>query len=91
MPEVRSLLCAFHVKIAWARGLREKVPDEADRKRLKDGLERLMRMTPAIVSQSTEQNRVQADAELQRFYAINSDQVAFVEYFKREWVPKIGE
>ena len=92
MPEVPFFICGFHAAIAWARAMKEKIPDEAARSRDKSGLDRHRRLNVAKPGDYTmDQLRALANQALQQFYDQIADQVAFVEYFKREWGKKIGE
>lgn len=91
MLGIPRFLCAFHTKIAWAKGLKERVPDEAARQRLRQGLEQLMRLNslppgphhPSVI-------RTAAVGALKDFFEQHSDQPAFMEYFNKEWANKIG-
>ena len=92
MPTVRQFLCAFHAKIAWARSLREKVPDAASREALRQGLEGLMRLNDMPPGQHTAQALSQrAQSALNDFYSKFQDQQCFIQYFRSECGTKAGQ
>ena len=59
--------------------MKEKIPDEAARSRVKSGLDQLRRLNVAKPGDYTmDQLRALADQALQQFYDQIADQVAFV-------------
>ncbi len=91
MPGVPIFLCAWHVKQAWIKNLKEKVKDRDTRSAMLAALDELMRFNVDVPSNySDAQLRTLAEQHLQAFYMKFASEKAFLEYFKRTWAPKIG-
>lgn len=92
MPGVPIFLCAWHVKQAWLKNLKQKVQDNVDRDAIWDALDKLMRLNVNVPRDYTvEMLDALAQEHLQAFYGKFAGQAAFIEYFKKEWAPKIGK
>ena len=92
MPGVPIFLCAWHVKQAWLKNLKQKVQDNKDREAIRDALDKLMRLNVDVPRDYfDEQLNDLAQEHLQAFYRRFAGQAAFIEYFRKEWAPKIGK
>lgn len=92
LGNVRILICAFHTKLAWSKHIREKVPDTSAASSVRGGLEKLIRLsTPSSTTKSLSELDEIAASALREFYDAISDQVAFLDYFKGTWAPKVRE
>lgn len=91
MDGVPVFLCAWHVKQAWIKNLKEKVKSRETRGAVLDALDKLMRLNVEVPSNfSDTQLKALAEEHLQAFYKKFAAEKAFIEYFKRTWAPKIG-
>lgn len=91
MAGVPIFLCAWHVKQAWIRNLREKVRDKTTRGAILTALDKIMRFNVDVPSSySDAQLKALAEEQLQAFYTNFAADKAFIDYFRKTWASKIG-
>ncbi|MCO5554535.1 hypothetical protein L7F22_008065 [Adiantum nelumboides] len=83
------LLCIWHVRRAWLKNLIKKVPDYSRRADMFRQLGLIMN-TGGTPCRSSYEKECQAHKLLDTFFVEYASEVSFIDYFKREWLPRIG-
>ena len=92
MPDVPIFLCAWHVRMAWAKQLVQKVTNANTRQAMGKALIELMCLNVAAPGDFTdEQLRQMFKEAIQQFYQDFPEEAAFIKYFKDHWEPKACE
>lgn len=89
-PSVPMLLCAFHVKKAWALNLQQRVTDKGHMELLRKSIDGLMRFNPPHDPIRSPER--QAQLEIQRIMEQHTQACpAFIDYFKKQWAQRPGK